>query len=216
MIKAVLWDFGGVITSSPFEAFNRFEAANNIPKDFIRSVNATNPDSNAWAQFESNAVSLQEFDPIFAEETAAAGHRIQGAEVMQLLSGSIREEMVTALGLIKQKYRIACITNNVKGAGAGPGMASDSDKAAKISEIMGLFDFVIESSVVGFRKPNPKIYQLACEKLAIEPAEAVFLDDLGVNLKPAKAMGMSTIKVTSAAQALAELSDLLAMDLPTG
>ena len=121
MIKAVLWDFGGVITSSPFEAFNRYEADNNIPKDFIRSVNATNPDRNAWAQFESNAVSLAEFDPIFAEETAAAGHRIAGAEVMKLLSGSIREEMVAALVLIKQKYRIACITNNVKGAGAGPG-----------------------------------------------------------------------------------------------
>jgi len=213
MIKAVLWDFGGVITSSPFEAFNRYEAANNIPKDFIRSVNATNPDSNAWAQFESNSVSLQEFDPIFAGETEAAGHRIQGAEVMKLLSGTIREDMVTALALIKQKYRIACITNNVKGAGAGPGMASDSEKASRVSEVMELFDFVIESSVVGFRKPNPKIYQLACEKLGIEPTEAVFLDDLGINLKPAKAMGMRTIKVTSAAQALKELSEILAMEL---
>lgn len=213
MIKAVLWDFGGVITSSPFEAFNRYEADNNIPKDFIRSVNATNPDSNAWAQFESNAVSLAEFDPIFAEETAAAGHRIAGAEVMKLLSGSIREEMVAALVLIKQKYRIACITNNVKGAGAGPGMASDSVKAARVSEVMALFDFVIESSVVGLRKPNPKIYQLACEKMGIEPTEAVFLDDLGINLKPAKAMGMRTIKVTSAAQALTELSEILAMEL---
>ena len=95
-------------------------------------------------------------------------------------------------------------------------MASDSDKAAKVSEVMELFDFVIESSVVGFRKPNPKIYQLACEKLGIEPAEAVFLDDLGVNLKPAKAMGMRTIKVTSAAQALSELSEMLAIDLPAG
>ena len=213
MIKAVLWDFGGVITSSPFEAFNRYEADNNIPKDFIRSVNATNPDRNAWAQFESNAVSLAEFDPIFAEETAAAGHRIAGAEVMKLLSGSIREEMVAALVLIKQKYRIACITNNVKGAGAGPGMASDSVKAARVSEVMALFDFVIESSVVGLRKPNPKIYQLACEKMGIEPTEAVFLDDLGINLKPAKAMGMRTIKVTSATQALTELSEILAMEL---
>lgn len=213
MIKAVLWDFGGVITSSPFEAFNRYESENNIPNDFIRSVNATNPNTNAWAQFESNSVSLDEFDPIFADETEKAGHRIPGKEVVKLLSGSIRTEMVAALELIKKQYRIACITNNVKGAGAGPGMASDSDKAAKIADIMSLFDFVIESSVVGYRKPNPEIYQLACEKLGIEPAEAVFLDDLGINLKPAKAMGMTTIKVVSGEQALSELSEVLAMSL---
>jgi putative hydrolase of the HAD superfamily len=213
MIKAVLWDFGGVITSSPFEAFNRYEIANSIPKDFIRSVNARNPDTNAWAQFESNSVSLAEFDGIFAEETEKAGHRIQGKEVMKLLSGQIRPEMVDALKLIKENFRIACITNNVKGAGEGPGMASDHSKAEKIVEIMALFDFVIESSIVGFRKPDPRIYQLACEKMGIEPAEAVFLDDLGINLKPAKAMGMQTIKVSSAQQALAELSEILSMKL---
>jgi putative hydrolase of the HAD superfamily len=79
---------------------------------------------------------------------------------------------------------------------------------------MGLFDFVIESSKVGLRKPNPRIYELACEKMGIEPSEAVFLDDLGINLKPAKAMGMTTIKVLSAAQALNELSEILSMELP--
>lgn len=213
MIKAVLWDFGGVITSSPFEAFNRYELANDIPKDFIRSVNATNPDTNAWAQFESNSLKLEEFDPIFADETEKAGHRIPGKDVLKLLSGSIRPEMVAALELIKKNFRIACITNNVKGAGTGPGMASDIDKATKIADIMSLFDFVIESSAVGFRKPDPRIYKLACEKLAIEPSEAVFLDDLGINLKPAKAMGMTTIKVATAEQALNELSEILSMNL---
>ncbi len=213
MIKAVLWDFGGVITSSPFEAFNRYELANGIPKDFIRSVNAKDPDTNAWAQFESSSVSLEEFDPIFAAETEKAGHRIPGKEVMKLLSGHIRPEMVEALKLIKKNYRIACITNNVKGAGEGPGMASDHSKAEKIVEIMGLFDFVIESSLVGFRKPDPRIYQLACDKMGIDASEAVFLDDLGINLKPAKAMGMQTIKVTSAEQALGELSAILSMKL---
>ena len=220
MIKAVLWDFGGVITSSPFEAFGRYEASNNIPLDFIRSVNATNPDTNAWAQFESNQVSADEFDGLFAAETLAAGHRIPGNEVLALLSGSVRPEMVSALGLIKKKYRIACITNNVKGAGEGPGMASDPnaikahEKATQIAGIMDLFDFVIESSKVGLRKPNPRIYELACEKMGIEPFEAVFLDDLGINLKPAKAMGMTTIKVLSAKQALSELSEILSMELP--
>lgn len=213
MIKAVLWDFGGVITSSPFEAFNRYELANNIPEDFIRSVNAKNPDTNAWAQFESSSVSIDEFDGIFAEETEKAGHRIPGKDVMKLLSGQIRPEMVHALKLVKENFRIACITNNVKGAGKGPGMASDPSKAEKIVGIMALFDFVIESSIVGFRKPDPRIYQLACEKMGIEPSEAVFLDDLGINLKPAKAMGMQTIKVSSAQQALAELSEILSMKL---
>ncbi|MBT4523079.1 MAG: HAD-IA family hydrolase [Halieaceae bacterium] len=212
MIKAVLWDFGGVITSSPFEAFNRYELSNDIPRDFIRSVNATNPDSNAWAKFESSLVSLEEFDGLFAAETEAAGYRIAGLDVLNLLSGDVRPEMVVALGLIKESYRIACLTNNVKGAGEGPGMAGDPVKAAQIIEIMSLFDFVIESSKVGFRKPNPRFYELACEQLAIDPTEAVFLDDLGINLKPAKAMGMATIKVTSAPQALTELSQLLSIE----
>lgn len=220
MIKAVLWDFGGVITSSPFEAFARYESENNIPKDFIRTVNATNPETNAWAQFESSQVSAEAFDDLFAVETEAAGHRIQGKDVLALLSGHLRPEMVNALKLIKQKYRIACITNNVKGAGEGPGMASDPDavkaheKAQQIAEVMALFDFVIESSKEGIRKPNPKIYEMACEKMGIDASEAVFLDDLGINLKPAKAMGMTTIKVLSAEQALTDLSKILDMELP--
>lgn len=213
MIKAVLWDFGGVITSSPFEAFNRYEASKGIPKDFIRSVNATNPNTNAWAQFESSRVTMAEFDVLFADETEAAGHRIGGASVLQLLSGDVRPEMVRALKRIKQDYRIACLTNNVKGAGEGPGMADRADKAAEILEIMALFDFVIESSVVGFRKPDPRIYESACERAAIKPNEAVFLDDLGVNLKPARELGMTTIKVVSADQALGDLGEILGIDL---
>jgi putative hydrolase of the HAD superfamily len=213
MIKAVIWDFGGVFTTSPFEAFSRYERDKGIPVDFIRSVNAANPDSNAWAQFESSQLSLAEFDALFAEETEAAGHRIPGMAVIELLSGDIRPQMVDALALIKQQYRVACITNNVKGAGEGPGMASGAGKAQAVRSIMEQFDFVIESSVVGFRKPDPRIYQMACEQLDIDPCEAVFIDDLGINLKPARAMGMTTIKVLSLEQALADLSSVLAMDL---
>ena len=214
MIKAVLWDFGGVFTTSPFEAFNRYEAEMGIPADFIRSVNATNPDTNAWAQFESSQLELAEFDALFAAETERAGHRIPGVDVLSLLSGDVRPEMVEALGLIKQRYRVACITNNVQGAGEGPGMASDAAKAAQVLDILALFDVVIESSKVGIRKPEPRIYELACEAMAVDPTEAVFLDDLGINLKPAKAMGMTTIKVVSSVQALGELSEVLAMALP--
>ena len=213
VIRAVLWDFGGVITSSPFEAFNRYEQERGLPRDFIRSVNATNPDDNAWAQFESSRVSLEEFDGLFAAETEAAGHRIPGADVLQLLSGAVRPEMVRALKRIRQDFKMACLTNNVKGAGEGPGMAASERKAAQIQEIMALFDFVLESSVVGFRKPDPRMYQAACEQAEIEPHEAVFLDDLGINLKPARAMGMTTIKVLSADQALGDLSDVLGIDL---
>lgn len=211
MIKAVVWDFGGVITTSPFEAFNRYEEEQGIPRDFIRSVNATNGDSNAWAQFESSQVSMQAFDTLFAQETELAGYRIPGAEVLALLSGDIRPEMVAALYAVKECYAIACLTNNVKGAGEGPGMASDSHKAAAVREVMGLFDKVIESSLVGLRKPDPRIYHLVCEELAVEPSETVFLDDLGINLKPARAMGMQTIKVVSARQALEDLGELLEM-----
>jgi putative hydrolase of the HAD superfamily len=216
MIKAVIWDFGGVLTTSPFEAFNRYEAEQGIPMDFIRSVNASNPDSNAWAKFESSSVSMEEFDTLFADETERAGHRIRGFAVLLLLSGDVRPRMVEALRLIKQRYRVACITNNVKGTGEGPGMASDEVKARQVVEIMSQFDFVIESSVVGVRKPDPRIYKMACEKLGIAPEQALFIDDLGINLKPARAMGMTTIKVLSQAQALAELSQQLDIELPEG
>ncbi len=215
MIKAVLWDFGGVLTSSPFEAFTQYEQANGLPVDFIRSINATNPDTNAWAQFESNQISTEAFDAAFAQESAARGHTIQGKAVLALLSGDIRPQMVLALKQIKQSYAVGCITNNVK-SGKGAGMARSEPKAQAVAEVMALFDTVIESSLVGIRKPNPEIYLMACRAMSIEPAEALFIDDLGINLKPAKALGMTTIKVVSEAQGLRDLSRVLDLTLPNG
>ncbi len=212
-IRAVLWDFGGVITSSPFESFRRFEQEQGLPQDLIRTINSTNPDTNAWAQLESSQISVDEFDQLFAEEASARGHKIRGADVLKLLSGDIRPIMVRALERIKVNYKIGCLTNNVRNAGEGPGMARDAAKATQVEAVMDLFDAVVESSKVGVRKPNPAFYQLACEALEIEPSEAVFLDDLGINLKPAKAMGMRTIKVLSAEQALTELEQHLDMPL---
>lgn len=212
MIKAVLWDFGGVITSSPFEAFNRFEANNDLPADIIRAINSTNPDTNAWAQLESSTVSLDEFDELFASEALDKGHNIRGKQVLDLLSGDIRPEMVKALKLIKETRSVGCITNNVN-TGAGPGMAKSESKAAAISDIMSLFEVVIESSKVGMRKPDPRIYQLACKEMGIDPSETIYLDDLGINLKPARALGMSTIKVLSADQAIDQLEQLLSLSL---
>lgn len=213
MFKAVLWDFGGVITSSPFEAFNRFEETNNLPRDIIRSINATNPHSNAWARLESNKISVQEFDEEFASEATEKGHEIRGKEVLGLLSGDIRPEMVNALQIVKQTHITACLTNNVKSAGEGPGMANNQVKADEIRKIMDTFDLVIESSKVGIRKPDPDFYRLACESLEIEASDAVFLDDLGINLKPARELGMTTIKVLSSEQALSELESHLGISL---
>ena len=212
MFKAVLWDFGGVITSSPFEAFNRYEAENGLPEDFLRSINATDPETNAWARLESSQISVDEFDELFAREAEARGHRVMGKEVLDLLSGDVRPEMVSALGIIKQNHRIGCITNNVN-TGQGPGMAKTSDKASQVAEIMAMFDVVIESSKVGIRKPDPKIYQMTCEQISIAPEETIYLDDLGINLKPARALGMATIKVLNANQALADLEKLLGIQI---
>ena len=212
MFKAVLWDFGGVITSSPFEAFNRFEADHGLPQDFIRGINATNPETNAWAQLESSQVSVDEFDDLFATEARDKGHEIRGRQVLELLSGDIRPEMVTALKRIRQDHAIGCITNNVN-TGEGPGMARSEKKASVVAEIMSLFETVIESSKVGIRKPNPAIYELACKQMGITASEAVYLDDLGINLKPARELGMTTIKVLNAEQAISELEHHLGISL---
>jgi len=204
MIEAVLWDFGGVLTTSPFEAFNRYEAARGLPRDFIRGINATNPESNAWAQFESSRISLDGFDEAFAEESEAAGHRIPGREVVALLSGDLRPRMVETLRHCKEHFAVACITNNVK-SGQGPGMARDAERASAVQSVMALFDLVVESSIEGIRKPDPRIYRITCERLGVDPARAIFLDDLGINLKPARELGMHTIKVRNEAQAIDDL-----------
>ncbi|HEX7775818.1 MAG TPA: HAD-IA family hydrolase, partial [Parvibaculum sp.] len=193
MIEAVIWDFGGVLTSSPFEAFARYERERGLPENFIRGINATNPDSNAWALFERSECTLAEFDELFAKEAAALGHDVRGRAIVELLSGDIRPQMVEALRRCKARVKVGCITNNVS-AGEGVGMARSSEKAEAVAGIMALFDHVIESSKVGIRKPDPRIYQMACETLGVSPSACVYLDDLGINLKPAAALGMKTIK----------------------
>ena len=205
-IEAVLWDIGGVLTASPFEAFNRFEAANGLPRDFIRGVNATNPETNAWAQFESNQVDVDAFDALFRAETAALGHPVNGKRVLEILNGAPRPRMIAALRSCKGRFRVGAITNNMKPASGNPPSVADPTRAKIMDSAMSLFEVIVESSVEGVRKPDPAIYRIACERLGVEPARTVFLDDLGINLKPARAMGMHTIKVLNEDQALAELS----------
>jgi putative hydrolase of the HAD superfamily len=204
-VEAVVWDFGGVFTTSPFEAFNRFETSKGIPLNHIRTLNATNPHDNAWALFERSEIDAAGFDTMFLEESRALGQNVRGADVLPLLSGDVRPRVVAALKTCKQHFKVGCITNNVM-TGSGAGMASTTEKAAQVAEIMGLFDAVIESSKVGVRKPDPRIYQMMCELLAVDPAACVYLDDLGVNCKPAAQLGMTAIKVETEAQALAALA----------
>ncbi len=206
-IRAVLWDFGGVILSSPFEAFNRYETDRGLPLDIIRTVNAKNPDSNAWALLERNDVTPAQFDELFAVESEALGHRIPGADVLALLSGDVRPAMVRALDTVKEAgFLMACLTNNVVVTSPEP-----TPRQAEVAAIMQKFHHVVESSKVGCRKPEPRFYEIACELLEVQPTECVFLDDLGINLKPAAAMGMRTIKVGDPTIALSELSDHLSL-----
>jgi putative hydrolase of the HAD superfamily len=205
----VLWDFGGVILSSPFEAFRRYEAEKGLPTDTIRTVNATNPDSNAWALLERNDISPGEFDTLFASESEALGHRIPGSDVLALLAGDVRPHMVAALDtVIGAGLLTACLTNNVVSTSPTP-----TDRQREVSAIMAKFHHVVESSKVGCRKPEPRFYEIACELLDVSPLECVFLDDLGINLKPAAAMGMRTIKVVDSFDALDELSAHLSLTL---
>ncbi|MDB5448642.1 MAG: family hydrolase [Phenylobacterium sp.] len=200
-IEAVIFDFGGVITASPFEAFNRFEAEHGLPRDIIRRVNATNPHDNAWAHLERSDIDSAEFDRRFREESKALGHEVSGAAVMAQLSGAIRPRMVSALKTCKQHFKVGCITNNF--------MTEKGDAhrlASAMGEVLELFDAVIESAKAGLRKPDPRIYLMMCELLDVAPGACVYLDDLGINCKPAAALGMTAIKVVDVDQTLADLA----------
>jgi putative hydrolase of the HAD superfamily len=210
MIEAVIWDFGGVFTTSPFEAFARYEREHSIPVGVIRKINSTNHETNAWAMFERAAIDFAGFDAAFAAEARALGHEIPGRDVVALLAGDFRPEMIEALRRIKTRFKTGCITNNMPSDGAG---APATSRSIYSREIMELFDVVIESSKLGIRKPDPRIYQMMCEKLGVKPLNCVYLDDLGPNLKPARAMGMTTIKVESGPQAIAELEAATGMKL---
>ena len=195
VIQAVLWDFGGVILSSPFDAMRRYEEETGLPTDFLRSVNAADPHGNAWARLERSDVSIDDFCDLFEAEALEAGHKVDARAVLGLLLGELRPQMVEAVKRCKERMKIGLLTNNFAW-GDGP---------EELRDVVALFDVVVESSKVGIRKPEPRFYELACELLGIEPHEAVFLDDLGVNLKPARAMGMTTIKVVDPDEALDEL-----------
>ena len=201
MIEAVIWDFGGVITTSPFEAFARFEVERGLPIDIVRRTNAANHLENAWAKFERAEIDADTFDELFAAESQALGVEVRGKDVLPLLSGDLRPEMVEALRRVKVKFRTGCITNNLPANAIG----SKNGRSLYVAEVMALFDHIIESAKIGLRKPDPRIYRMMTDALGVDPKHCVYLDDLGVNLKPAREMGMTTIKVLNAPQAIVEL-----------
>jgi len=209
MIEAVIWDFGGVLTSSPFEAFARFESERGLPADIIRRTNANNHWENAWAKFERAEVDLEIFDRLFAEESLALGAEVRGKDVLPLLSGDLRPEMVEALRVVKSRLKTGCITNNLPANAIGSG----AGRSMYVAEVMALFDHIIESAKIGLRKPDPRIYRMMTEALGVDPKACVYLDDLGVNLKPARDMGMTTIKVVNAPQAITELEAATGLSL---
>jgi putative hydrolase of the HAD superfamily len=203
VIRATLWDFGGVILASPFDAFSSYERDHDLPEGFIRGLNARRPDTNAWAHLERGDIPFSEFCDRFEAEARAAGGELDARAVMGLLSGEVRPAMVEAVRRCHERLKTGLLTNN---------FVAD-DQGADHSAIMAHFDVIVESSIAGLRKPDARFYRLACDQLAIEPSEAVFLDDLGINLKPAKAMGMTTIKVTDPDDALAELEAVVGFTL---
>jgi len=205
MISAVLFDFGGVILSSPFDAFRAYETRAGLPVDTIRTINSTDPDANAWARLERAEIDVAGFVTEFEIEAAALGHEVDGTEVIACLRGELRPEMVETVRRCKEHFALALLTNNI--------VSSDGGEVGVFDDVVSMFDVVIESSVVGCRKPETRFYEIALDALGIEAAEAVFLDDLGINLKPARALGMTTIKVGDPSIAIDELESVLGIRL---
>jgi len=211
MFEAVIFDFGGVFTSSPVEQFTAYETANKLPKNFLGNVIKQNHHTNAWAKFERAEISREQFNQDFAAEALEQGHEITGNTLLSLLTLTMKPEMITAHQRIKARgLKTGCITNNLPSMDSSDMLNSQQDgKLAR--DTLASFDYLIESSKAGLRKPEPRIYQMMCEMLDVEPNACVFLDDLGINLKPAKALGMTTIKVPlyDVKPAISELYKLL-------
>jgi len=207
MIEAVLFDFGGVVLTSPFDAFARYEVEAGLPPHTIRGINATNPDTNAWALFERREVDVEGFCLLFEAEAAELGLVLDAQRVLASLHGELRPAMVDAVRRCSDELRTGLLTNNVTP------LADQESARPEVLSVVALFDVVVESSLVGCRKPEPEFYELACTLLGVEPSRCVFLDDLGINLKPARSMGMTTIKVGDPAAAIEELEAVLGFPL---
>jgi putative hydrolase of the HAD superfamily len=209
-VSAVVFDLGGVITESPLHAFTAYEVEAGLPEGLIRRINTTNRDTNAWARFERNELDVAGFTAAFEAEALAAGHRVEAARVLESLRGELRPAMVAAVRRLRDAgLPLGLLSNNV----------APMERAGPLGELLALFDAVVESSTEGVRKPEPEIYRRALTRLSeavgrpLEGSDCAYLDDLGINLKPARELGFHTIKVVEPAAALAELSSLVGFRL---
>ncbi|MEX2520241.1 MAG: HAD-IA family hydrolase [Paracoccaceae bacterium] len=194
-LRAVIFDFGGVFTTSPVANFADYERANDLPERFIGGVIKKRLNDGAFARFERAEIDLDAFDAAFAEESRVMGHAVSGRTLVSLMKLDFRPDMIAALDRIAGAgFLTGCITNNMPGGGAAE-WARDAEGRETAARVMARFDHVIESAKAGVRKPEPRIYQMMCEALGVMPEDCVFLDDLGVNLKPAAALGMAVIRV---------------------
>ena len=212
--RAVIFDLGGVVFPSPFTAFRAYEEAHGLRHRFISEIVVQGGDDGAWSRFERGELGLDEFAVAFEAECAAAGGTVVVADLfggMRGDTGGAVPEMVAAIHTIRAHGLLtAALTNNWVDDDGSTHLGGDTPTAAALD---GLFDTIVESARVGLRKPDPRIYELVCERLGVTPDVSVFLDDLGTNLKSARAMGMTTIKVDDPVAAVRELGAVLGLDL---
>jgi putative hydrolase of the HAD superfamily len=209
-IAAVVFDIGGVVQDSPLHAIARYERERGIEANAINRVVVAAGERGAWARLERGELTVQTFVEPFEADCRAHGITIDGRHLMAMIAEASvpRPLMLEAIRRIRAGgLRVAALTNNWVAETSGRG---DATPRARLD---AHFDVFVESAVVGLRKPDPRIYALVCERLGVAPPRVAFLDDIGRNLKPARALGMATIKVDEPEQALRELGALLGLDL---
>jgi putative hydrolase of the HAD superfamily len=207
-LAGVLFDMGGVVMDSPLHAIARYERARGLPPNAINRAIAAAGETGAWARLERGELTVAAFCAPFEAECRAHGVEVDGSGVMAAIAeaGVARPAMLEAIRRIRARgLRVGALTNNWRREGP------DDDVIPH--RLRAHFDVFVESRVVGLRKPDPRIYTLACRELGVEPARTAFLDDIGRNLKSARELGMATIKVGDPGQALRELGGLLGFPL---
>lgn len=205
-IEGVIFDLGGVVLESPLPAIAAFEADTGIPPRFIARLVLEGGDDGPWAQLERGELSPALFATAFSAQGDAAGHRVDAVALLRVIASTAvpRQTMVTAIVRLRAAgLRVGALTN----------IWPMPDRAADLDAVKRSFDAVVESCLVRMRKPEPRIYELACRTLNVVPDRTIFLDDLGGNLKPARALGMTTVKVSEPTAALAELGRLTGITL---
>ena len=207
-IQTIIFDFGGVITDSPIEGFKKLEKFYGISKGVISSIVMTNPDNNAWAKSERGEIDIQTFIEEFNLEAKKLGYNLNAKEILKQLYGPLRPLMVEKIASLSKNYQLICLTNVLKGVH----VFSPKERKKEVDHVLSFFDKIYESCEIGMRKPEKRIYRYLLDDLKIKPENSVFLDDLGMNLKTAKLLGINTIKVIDPIAALRELNNYLKIE----